>query len=214
MIAKEGYKIIIYTFILAVCLFVCAHFFELQTLNIFGLIVSFIFVFHFFFFRNPERKIPRNDNVILSPADGTILKVTEVEEPIYHKEKVWQVCIFMSVFNAHINRMPVSGVVDWVEYQKGKFRVASLDAAMEQNEHTQIGIKHKKGKVFFKQIAGLIARRIVNRAKQGEEVKQGDRFGLIKYSSRVDLYLPLSVNIAVKAKDKVKAGLSVIGEYQ
>ena len=214
MITKDGYAIIGYTGLLMVILLTTGLVLDSVTVQVFGWITAFIFVFHFFFFRDPERTAPENKNAIISPADGTVIKITEVDDPLYHKEKVRLISVFMSVFNVHVNRMPVSGTVEFVDYKKGKFAVASLDTAIDNNEQSIIGIKTEKGKILFKQIAGLIARRIVNYSKEGQTVKAGERFGMIKYSSRLDIYLPLSVELNVKLKDKVKAGISIIGEFK
>ena len=119
----------------------------------------------------------------------------------------------MSVFNVHVNRIPWAGEVEYLDYAKGRFKAAFAEDAPDVNERTVIGIKSDKGKLMFKQIAGLIARRIVYNIKPGDKVKSGERFGLIKYGSRVDLYFPLYVKINVKLKDKVKSGSSVIGEF-
>ena len=213
MIAKDGYKIISYTAVLAALLAISAWFTQSAVLWILcGLTVG-IFVFHFFFFRDPERTIPEGKQLILSPADGTVIKIDEFEEPHYIQDKALRVCIFMSVFNAHINRNPVSGTVEYCEHKKGKFLVAFDEQAPEVNEHTNVGINTEFGKVFFKQIAGLIARRIVCRLNKSDNVKSGERFGMIKYSSRVDLFLPLGTKLDVKVKDRVKAGISIIGEF-
>ncbi len=214
MITKDGYAIIGYTGILMVILLATGFIFDFLIVQIIGYVTLFVFIFHFFFFRDPERDIPDNNNAIISPADGTVIKITEVDEPLYHKEKVQMVSVFMSVFNVHVNRMPASGKVELVDYKNGQFLVASLDSAIENNEQSIIGLKTNNGKILFKQIAGLIARRIVNNAKQGQSVKAGERFGMIKYSSRVDIYFPLSVKLNIKLKDKVNAGLAIIGEYK
>lgn len=213
MIAKDGYKIILYTGLILLLFLIFAFVTESLFLNIVSGIVCVIFIFHFFFFRDPQREIPQGDNLILSPADGRIIKVDEIEDPLYFKEKVQRVAIFMSIFNVHINRIPVSGKVDFVDYKKGQYLAAFADKAFDCNEQAVIGINGSKGKVFFKQIAGLIARRIVCRAKENQQVQAGARFGMIIYSSRVDVFLPLSAKVHVKLKDKVKGGLSIIGEF-
>ncbi|MCI0473106.1 MAG: phosphatidylserine decarboxylase, partial [Ignavibacteria bacterium] len=149
-----------------------------------------------------------------SPADGKIILVEEVYEPLFFQDTVKQVGIFMSVFDVHINRIPVTGKVELVKHKPGEFLVAYKSEALEKNEQTTIGINGKYGKVMFKQIAGLIARRIVCRLSEGDSVRGGDRFGMIKYSSRVDIYMPKSVKIQVKLNDTVQGGVSVIGEYE
>jgi phosphatidylserine decarboxylase len=118
------------------------------------------------------------------------------------------------VFDVHVNRIPVSGTVEFVKYIKGKFLVAFADKASEENEQSIIGIQHQKGKILFKQIAGIIARRIIYHVNEGETVIAGDRFGLIRYGSRVDMFFPENVDLRVNLKDKVKGGETVIGEFK
>ncbi len=213
MITKDGYKIIAYTGVLLVGLAALAIFWQSLALWIVTGLTGVVFVFHFFFFRDPERPIHKQENQILSPADGKIIQIDTVEEPLYIKGKALRVCIFMSVFNAHINRNPVDGTIEFLEHKKGEFLAAFADTAGDVNEQMRIGVNTSFGKIFFKQIAGLIARRVVCRLEQGETVHAGERFGMIKYSSRVDLYLPVNTRLNVKLHDAVKAGLSIIGEF-
>ncbi len=214
MITKDGYKIIAYTGVLLVLLALAA--FSLQSLVLWAVtaVVGAVFIFHFFFFRDPERSISRQANQILSPADGKIIKIDTVEEPFYMKGEALRVCIFMSVFNAHINRNPMDGTIEFLEHKSGKFLAAFAENAGDVNEQTRIGVSTPYGKIFFKQIAGLIARRVVCRLELGEAVKAGERLGMIKYSSRVDLFLPPNTKLNVKLHDAVKAGLSIIGEFK
>ncbi len=213
MITKDGYKIILYTGLLEIVLMAASYFASSLFLWIVTGIIGVLFIFHFFFFRDPEREMPAGDALIISPADGMIIKIDEIDEPLYLKEKVQRVAIFMSVFNAHINRNPVDGTVEFLEHKNGQFLAAFADKALDVNERTEIGVNTKFGKMFFVQIAGLIARRIVCRLQPGENIKKGERFGMIKYSSRVDVFLPLSAKINVSLKDKVKAGETIIGEF-
>jgi len=213
MIAKDGIPIIIWTGMLVVLFAILGCSLDMMALKILAGLLAAIFIFHFFFFRDPDRETPQGDNLIIAPADGTIIKVDEVEEKEYFKEKVQRVSIFMSVFNVHVNRFPISGEVDYLDYSKGKFMAAFADHADTENERTIIGIKSAKGKLMFKQIAGLIARRIVYNVQKGDNAVAGKRFGLIRYGSRVDLYFPLSVKVNVKLKEKVKSGTTIIGEY-
>ena len=152
--------------------------------------------------------------MILSPADGTVVLIEDVEEPYYFKTKVKRVSIFLSVFNVHVNRIPVNGSVDFVKYIQGKFLVAFADKASEENEQSIIGIQHEKGKILFKQIAGIIARRIIYHVEEGDTVHTGDRFGLIRYGSRVDMFFPENVELNVSLKDKVYGGETIIGEFK
>jgi len=214
MITKDGYRIIIYTGILLVVFAVSAGLSHSSALWIATAVLAVVFIFHFFFFRNPQREIPAGDHLILSPADGVIIKIDEMNEPLYFKDKMRRVSIFMSIYDAHINRIPFSGTVELVEYKKGKFEAAFADSAAINNEQNAIAIRSDKGRLLFTQIAGLIARRIVSRVKPGDQVTAGERFGMIKYSSRVDLFLPKDVILHVKLKQKVKAGSTILGEFK
>jgi len=214
MIAKDGYRIIIYTGILLVIFAVSAYVSHSFALWVATAVVAVVFIFHFFFFRDPEREIPSGEQLILSPADGQIIKIDEMDEPLYFKENMLRISIFMSIFDAHINRIPISGTVELVEYKKGRFEAAFADSAALNNEQNAIAIRSEKGRLLFTQIAGLIARRIVSRVKPGDRVTAGDRFGMIKYSSRVDLFLPKDVVLHIKLKQKVKAGSTILGEFK
>jgi phosphatidylserine decarboxylase len=213
MIAPDGVKIIVITLLIFVLFIIVTYFFPILLLKILSGIVAIVFLFNFYFFRDPERNKPDGNDFILSPADGTVVLIEEVEEPYYFKSKVRRVSIFLSVFNVHINRMPVSGKVEFLKYKKGKFLVAFEDKASEENEQSIIGIQHKKGKILFKQIAGIIARRIVYHVTEGDTVNAGDRFGLIRYGSRVDMFFPENVELKVSLKDKVYGGETIIGEF-
>jgi phosphatidylserine decarboxylase len=214
MIAPDGIKVIVISFLILVLCIVITYLYPVLLLKIITGVVAFISLFNFYFFRDPERSIPEGNDLILSPADGTVVLIEEVEEPYYFKAKVRRVSIFLSVFNVHVNRIPVNGTAELVKYIKGKFLVAFADKASEENEQSIIGIQHEKGKILFKQIAGIIARRIVYHVKEGETVKAGDRFGLIRYGSRVDMFFPENVELKVFLKDKVYGGESVIGEFK
>jgi len=168
-------------------------------------------LFALYFFRDPERMIPAGENLILSPADGKIVVVVEVVEPDYLKTEATKVSIFLSPFNVHINRIPMDGGVDYFRYVRGKYHRAFTDAASSENEQTVIGIRGQRCSLLFKQIAGVIARRIVCRLREGHRVVKGERFGMIKFGSRVDVFLPKSVEVKVKINQKVKAGEAVIG---
>lgn len=213
MIAKDGIPLIIGTAIIVIVLGTLAHYIDSIVLDVLSFVFLGIFIFHFFFFRDPDRQTPSGENLIIAPADGTIINIDEVEENEYFNERVSRVSIFMSVFNVHVNRIPWDGEVEYLDYAKGRFKAAFAKDAAEVNERTVIGINSDKGKLMFKQIAGLVARRIVYNIQKGDKVKKGSKFGLIKYGSRVDLYFPLSVRINVKRNDKVRSGSTVIGEF-
>ncbi len=173
-----------------------------------GLALTF---FVLFFFRDPDRPVPQGEGVVVSPADGKVIVVKDIFEPDYLKQDVKQISIFLSVFNVHVNRVPVGGTVETVRYNPGKFLVASVDKASLDNEQTGVVISDGKNKVLVKQIAGLIARRIVCYAKPGDTVKTGERYGLIRFGSRVDIFLPKDADVMVKVGDRIKGSRDVIG---
>ena len=167
------------------------------------------------FFRDPERKIPEDKDALVSPADGKVIIVQRLARCEYMDEPCQKVSIFMNVFNVHVNRIPYGGVVERVQYSPGKFINASFDKASEHNERNAIVIKTEEGKRFaFVQIAGLIARRIVNHAAIGDWMQKGERYGMIQFGSRLDLYLPLSFDVEVTVGDKTTAGSTIIGRLR
>lgn len=167
------------------------------------------------FFRDPERVIPQDENLVVSPADGKVILIQEVRYPALGEEKYLQVSIFMSVFNVHINRAPMAGTVENVTYNPGKFFAAFENKASLLNEQNSVIFSQAKNgkttRILVKQIAGLIARRIVCYAKPGMTFERGERIGLIRFGSRVDLFLPLDTTLSVKLNDKVKGGITTIG---
>lgn len=170
-----------------------------------------LLLFIIFFFRDPDRVTPEGVGLVISAADGKVVVVKEASFPELSDEKLIQVSVFLSVFDVHINRIPISGVVDEIKYYPGKFLAAWNEKASLENEQTLISIDTGSKKIYFKQIAGLIARRIVWKLEPGQSVSAGERFGLIRFGSRVDILLPLNSEIRVKVGDKVKGGETVIG---
>jgi len=168
-------------------------------------------LFVLFFFRDPERMVPEGKDVVVSPADGKVIVIKDIYEPDYLKQDVKQISIFLSVFNVHVNRAPVGGEIELVKYNPGKFHVASVDKASLDNEQTSMVITNGTQKILVKQIAGLIARRIVCYAKPGDAIKQGERYGLIRFGSRVDIFLPKDADIKVKLGDRVTGAQDIIG---
>jgi len=167
------------------------------------------------FFRDPLRAGPRGERYVLAAAEGHVVHVIETEEPMYVKERAVRISIFLSVFDVHVNRYPVDGTVELVNYNRGKFLHAADEKASLHNEQSSIGLRGPRGRVLVRQIAGLIARRIVTDAKPGARVTQGDRLGLIRFGSRTDVFLPLSAHPVVKVKpgDRVRVGGTVLAEY-
>jgi len=179
--------------------------------HIVGLI---LLLFVLFFFRVPYRKVSRDKNAIIAPADGKIVEIHEEVETEYFKDKRVQISIFMSPFNVHINSYPIDGEVVYVKYHSGKHLVASLPKASKDNEHNTVVQKYENGEeILFRQIAGTVARRIVNYAKEGEFAEQGNEMGIIKFGSRVDIFLPLSAKINVKLNDKVQSKITHLAYF-
>ncbi|MDZ4759300.1 MAG: phosphatidylserine decarboxylase family protein [Bacteroidota bacterium] len=167
------------------------------------------------FFRNPVRHTPINANNIIAPCDGKIVVIEEVEEPEYFKDKRIQISIFMNPFNVHVNRNPISGTVKYSKYHPGKYLVAWHPKSSTENERTTIVIEQPQNKqeVLFRQIAGAMARRVVNYSKEGQPAMQGAEMGFIKFGSRVDVYLPVGTQIKIKLGDKTVGGETVIASF-
>ena len=215
MFHKEGYKIIVITFIFVVISallvdnFVGVYWLRMLLLL---LIVAFLIII-LQFFRNPKRNTVLNEKQVVSPVDGKVVVIEEVFEKEFFNEKRLQVSVFMSPINVHVTRYPISGNVIFSKYHPGKFLVAWHPKASEENERTTVVVENETyGKVLFRQIAGALAKRIVNYAKVGDTVVQGTDSGFIKFGSRVDLFLPLDTNIKVALNQKVRGGESIIAE--
>ncbi|MBI4124897.1 MAG: phosphatidylserine decarboxylase family protein [Deltaproteobacteria bacterium] len=164
------------------------------------------------FFRNPPRRVPPEENWITAPADGRVLEIVDGEEGRYLRGPARRISIFMSPLNCHLNRAPVSGKIERCFYQKGKFKAAFRKKSMEQNEHHAILLKDERGRAWLVvQIAGWLARRIVSYVREGEHLNRGERFGLIQFGSRTDLYCPPGCEIVVRKGQKVLAGKTVLG---
>ncbi len=165
-----------------------------------------------YFFRDPERTGDRGPSLVVAPADGKLIMITEVDEPSFIKGRAVRLSIFMNVFNVHVNRYPADGVVRYVHYNKGKFFNAAAEKSSLENEQMSVGIETPAHRLLVRQIAGLIARRIVTYSKLGETVKQGDRMGIIRFGSRVDIFLPVSSTVRAKIGDVTVAGVTIVGE--
>ncbi len=166
------------------------------------------------FFRHPNRKIALNNNNILSPADGKIVVIEEVEETEYFKDKRIQISVFMSPVNVHVNRTPIGGIIKYVKYHPGLYLVAWHPKSSTENERTSIVIEHTNGKsILMRQIAGALARRIVYYCKEGINTQQGEEFGFIKFGSRVDVFVPVGTKINVTLNQKVKGGLTSLASF-
>ncbi|NND16475.1 MAG: phosphatidylserine decarboxylase family protein [Eudoraea sp.] len=215
MFHKEGFTIILITFFLVAIVALLAHFLvKLPGLRIgIQLAALVILILILQFFRNPKRIADQNPDHILAPVDGKVVIIDEVHEPEYFKDKRKQVSIFMSPINVHVTRYPVSGVISYSQYHPGKYLVAWHPKSSTKNERTTIVVKTSKfGDVLYRQIAGAVARRIVNYAKEGDTVVQGSDAGFIKFGSRVDLFLPLDAEIKVSADQHVKGAKTIIAK--
>ncbi len=172
---------------------------------------AFCLLFMLYFFRDPERSINVLPGQIVAPADGTVLAIDEVQEKEFIGARTKRISIFLSVFNVHINRAPIGGRIEMVKYTPGKFAVASTTSASQSNESNLVGIDGESIKVVVKQIAGIVARRIVCYCKPSQYVRTGERIGMIRFGSRTELYLPLECEILVTVGQKVKGGVSLVG---
>lgn len=211
MFTKYGYTTIGIVLIISFFLIVAGIFFNNGFIRYpLFVIASLLIIFTLNFFRDPERITPAKDNIVVSPADGTVLFVKEVIDEKFINGKAKQISIFMSPLNVHVNRIPISGTVEYLKHYEGEFIAAFEDKASEKNERTEIGIASGKGKVLFTQIAGFVARRIVCDLKVGDKVKIGERFGMIKFGSRVDILVPNTWQEKVKKDDKVFAGETIL----
>ena len=213
MFHKEGHKIILLAFITVVIITLLLDYFSIthKTYIQIFLIIQLIIVLQFF--RNPKRITNFGDNNIVSPVDGKVVVIEEVFEPEYFKEKRIQVSIFMSPINVHVTRYPIGGQVTYSKYHPGKYLVAWHPKSSTENERTSIVIKNEScGEILYRQIAGALAKRIVNYAKESSYVNQGDDAGFIKFGSRVDLFLPLDTKINVTLNQKVKGAEDIIAK--
>ena len=208
IIAREGFKWIGIGTLLTLLLII----FNAKLVALFS---GFLTLFIISFFRNPKRHIPSQEGLIVSPADGKICLITQAHEKKFLKEPRRRVSIFMSPLNCHINRAPISGTVLDTTYSAGKFHVASVDKASDLNEQSALLLEDdQKNKFVVVQIAGWLCRRIVSDAKAGDRLGRGQRFGLIQFGSRVDIYLPQKASIQVQVGQSVRAGETVIGKLE
>jgi phosphatidylserine decarboxylase len=202
-IALEGLKLIIPLAVLTMVLLLLGWI-------IVGAVGLILTLFMIFFFRNPRRTVPQGDHLVVSPADGKVVAVKDVREDDYLQQDVKRISIFLSVFNVHVNCAPVSGTVESIDYNPGKFHIANVEKASLENEQTSMVIVGHGCKILVKQIAGILARRIICYVQPGDIIKTGDRYGLICFGSRVDIFLPENSEIRVKVGDRVKGAKDII----
>ncbi|MCW9707220.1 phosphatidylserine decarboxylase family protein [Fodinibius salsisoli] len=211
MFAREGYTTIFVTTLFAVIVSVGASYMDHWTAYIIYAGMILLVAFILYFFRDPDRNITPGDNLVLSPADGNVVQVKEVEETYYIQGPATQISIFLSPLDVHVNRLPISGELEFLEYHPGVYLMAWDHRASELNERADFGIKHVTGtKVFFRQITGFLARRIVYHIEKGDQLKAGKRFGMMKFGSRMDILVPADIAINVKEGDKAVAGETIL----
>ena len=172
---------------------------------------AFLALFSIYFFRNPSRQTPEGEDLVVSPADGKVIDIKKAEEKDPLTEDSLRVSIFLSIFDVHINRIPATGEVASIQYRPGKFLAAFDKRASEVNEQNSVLISSEKAKILINQIAGLIARRIVCWVTEGDKVRKGEPYGLIRFGSRVDIFLPLKTDLKVKVGDRVRGGETILG---
>lgn len=206
-VVKEGY---IYIAVLGLVTIITALTLGAYWAIIPGVLTAFIT----FFFRNPKREVPGDDTLIVSPADGKVMGVTEVYDDQFLNDKGLKITIFLSVFDVHVNRSPVHGEIKFQQYTCGRFKPAYKESATSENERHAIGLENSKMRVLVTQIAGILARRIVSWVTLGSVLEQGERYGLIKFGSCTELIVPTTVEVLVKKGDRVKGGKTVIGRLK
>jgi phosphatidylserine decarboxylase len=212
MFHKEGYKIIIVTFIIVAAIVVTADKIDTNWIKYAVQAIAVVFLILILqFFRNPKRVTPKNDAHVIAPVDGKVVVIEEVFEKEYFKDQRLQISIFMSPINVHVTRYGIGGLVKYSKYHPGKFLVAWHPKSSEENERTSVVVENPTyGSVLYRQVAGALAKRIVNYAEEGMQVIQGEDAGFIKFGSRVDLYLPVDTKINIKLNQTVKGGVDII----
>ena len=213
--AREGLVFIGAGIVLAAAALTAAVFWRSWPLWLLAFVLIIVALWVAYFFRDPERTGERGGGLVIAPADGRVVMNSEVDEPAFLHGKALRISIFMNVFNVHVNRYPVSGVVRFVHYNPGKFLNAATDKSSLENEQMSVGIERTSPgdssiRVLVRQIAGLVARRIVTYSREGDQVEQGERMGIIRFGSRVDVFLPTSAKPVVKVGETTMAGASVI----
>ena len=210
--AREGIVFIVIAALIAAGTYALALNRRSWPLWILAFLLTVIALWVAYFFRDPERTGERGERLVIAPADGKVVLISDVDEPAFMGGRAKRISIFMNVFNVHVNRYPVSGTVRYVQYNPGKFLNAAAEKSSLENEQMSVGLETSQGRVIMRQIAGLIARRIVTYSKVGDVAHQADRMGLIRFGSRVDVFLPVDATIRVKIGDVPVAGTTVIAE--
>lgn len=210
--AREGLPLIVVATLVAVGAYGIALNRRSWPLWLLAFVLTIIAIWVAYFFRDPERTGERGDRVVVAPADGKVVLITEVDERTFVRGRALRVSIFMNVFSVHVNRYPVSGVLGHVSRSPGKFLNAAADRASLENEQNSVGIESGPHRILVRQIAGLIARRIVTYGREGERVAQGSRMGLIRFGSRVDVFMPVASTLRARLGDVTQAGTTVLAE--
>ncbi len=211
MFAKDGYAtigvVIVTAGIISYAASFGGHWTQWVVYGSMVLLVGFIF----YFFRDPNREVPEGENLVLSPADGKVVLVSEVDEPVFIGGRAVQISIFLSPMDVHVNRVPASGTIEYLEYHPGIYLMAFDDRSSQLNERADFGLVHPSGtRVFFRQITGFLARRIVYHIGVGDRVEAGRRFGMMKFGSRMDILLPVTVGLEVEEGDRTVAGETIL----
>ncbi len=212
MFAREGYPFILGALALAIVGFLLALRLRSWWIWLLAFALTLVMLWVAWFFRNPDRPGQRGDLLVIAPADGRVVLINEIDEPSYVGGKTTRVSIFLNIFDVHVNRYPVSGKVEHLEWRKGKFLNAISEASSEENEQSSVGISTGTHKLLVRQIAGLIARRIITDPAVGDVATQGSRFGLIRFGSRVDVFLPPDSTLRVTLGQRTHAGQTVIAD--
>ncbi|HYV98111.1 MAG TPA: phosphatidylserine decarboxylase family protein [Gemmatimonadaceae bacterium] len=210
--AREGYPFIAIGLLLAAAGYALAFTLGGPAWWVAAAALSLIALWVCYFFRDPDRTGTRGDQYVISPADGKVLPIVEVDEPTFVRGRAMRISIFMNIFSVHVNRYPTNGTVRYLHYNPGRFVSAHLEKASLDNEQMSVGIEQGPRRVLVRQIAGLIARRIVTYSREGDRAEQGARFGLIRFGSRVDVFVPVGAKLAVRGGEWVSAGTSVLAE--
>jgi phosphatidylserine decarboxylase len=211
--AKDGYGVIAKALGISAVLFIAGLFAGGWILYVLVSLAILISAFTLYFFRDPDRSTPEGEHLLIAPADGKVIELRQVTESRYLKAPATQISIFLSPLDVHVNRVPLSGFVEFSQYFPGEYLVAWHEKASELNERSEFGVRHSSGaRILFRQITGYVARRIVFHIKEGDTVKAGERFGMMKFGSRMDILVQNDIKLNVKAGDVVVGGETVIGE--
>lgn len=208
--AREGHPFIGAALLLACGGWVAVMRFGGWSVIVLAIVLSTLTLFVFWFFRDPPRNLPDDGTAVVAPGEGRVIDIREVEEPSFLQSTARRISIFLSVFDVHVQRSPVDGVVEHREYRAGTYQAAWLDKASEHNEQASLGISTPYGRILVRQIAGLIARRIVTDAFEGDKIERGERIGLIRFGSRVELFVPMHWEVTCAVGDRTRVGATIL----